>query len=268
MKTFAEKIEVLVGNGYREDAARAKVAHDAVLMAIKKAGFDSASTIKGGVVMSHITGDVRRTTMDMDVAFIKRSISELSIKRFVRKLNCLRGVRISIFGTIGELLHDDYNGKRLYLDITDGSIAEPIRIKLDIGVHAHREIAQDEYEFHLTEEPKSALLQVNSKEQIFTEKLLSLLRFKFLSRRPKDVFDMYYLCGKMSVPTLKKYIDVLIIKNRKCGIGSYGDIVDVLRKTFASRIFVRKLLSSQANWLQIKPEIAMQGIIDYIERLA
>ena len=95
MKTFAEKINVLVQKGYLEDAARAKVAHDAVLMAMGKAGFESSSTIKGGVVMSHITADIRRTTMDMDIAFIHRSISELSIRRFVRKLNCLRGIRMS-----------------------------------------------------------------------------------------------------------------------------------------------------------------------------
>ena len=60
MKTFAEKINVLVQKGYLEDAARAKVAHDAVLMAMRKAGFESSSTIKGGVVMSHITADIRR----------------------------------------------------------------------------------------------------------------------------------------------------------------------------------------------------------------
>ena len=43
MKTFAEKINVLVQKGYLEDAARAKVAHDAVLMAMRKAGFGRPS---------------------------------------------------------------------------------------------------------------------------------------------------------------------------------------------------------------------------------
>lgn len=267
MKTFAEKINVLVQKGYLEDAARAKVAHDAVLMAMRKAGFESSSTIKGGVVMSHITADIRRTTMDMDIAFIHRSISELSIRRFVRKLNCLRGIRMSIFGTIGELLHDDYNGKRLYLDVTDGSVEEAIRIKLDIGVHVHKELSQIEYAFHLTEEPKSATLLVNSKEQIFCEKLLSLLRFRFLSRRPKDVFDMYYLCDKMNVATVKRYVEVLIFSNKKCKEEDYPAVAASLRRTFSSRTFVRKLLSSKANWLQIKPEVAMAGIVDFVLNL-
>ena len=59
-------------------AAQAKVAHDTILLAMNKSGFKPNGTIKGGVVMSHITNDIRRTTMDMDIAFIHRSISDLS----------------------------------------------------------------------------------------------------------------------------------------------------------------------------------------------
>ena len=97
--------------------------------------------------MSHVTNDIRRSTMDMDIAFVHRSISNLSIVRFVKRLNCLPKIRISIFGTIGELLHEDYRGKRLYLDITDGSIPSPIRMKLDISVHTHGDIEHDRRAF-------------------------------------------------------------------------------------------------------------------------
>ena len=38
-------------------------------------------------------------------------------------------------------------------------------------------------------------------------------------------------------------------------------------KTFSSRTFVKKLLSSKANWLQIKPEVAMTGIVDFVLNL-
>ena len=89
MKPFAEQIESLVAQGYGQAAAQAKVAHDAVLRAMDVCGFKQSSTIKGGVVMSHVTNDIRRSTMDMDIAFVHRSISDLSIARFVRRLNCL-----------------------------------------------------------------------------------------------------------------------------------------------------------------------------------
>ncbi|WP_369127268.1 nucleotidyl transferase AbiEii/AbiGii toxin family protein [Treponema berlinense] len=40
---------------------------------------------------------------------------------------------------------------------------------------------------------EGASLLINSKEQMFTEKLRSLLRFGPVSTRYKDIFDMYFL---------------------------------------------------------------------------
>ena len=65
MKPFAEQIEALMELGYGLAAAQAKVAHDAVLLAMDVCGFKEHSTVKGGIVMSHVTNDIRRTTMDM-----------------------------------------------------------------------------------------------------------------------------------------------------------------------------------------------------------
>lgn len=265
MKSFSEQIETLLSLGYRRPAARAKVAHDAILLAIAKSGLKTSSTIKGGVVMSHVTADVRRTTMDMDIAFIKRSLSDESIRRFVKKLNCISRVRISIFGTIGELLHEDYRGKRAYLDVTDGTIEQPIRTKLDIGVHTHSEIKQVEYDFHLTDEDEHADLLANATEQIFVEKLLSLLRHRALSKRPKDVFDLAYLCGKMKLSVLRKCIRILVYENRKCQVQTKAEMLDILKDVFASKAFMRRLGSVTANWLEISPEMATSTIVKFLE---
>lgn len=55
--------------GYSPRKAEAKIAHDLLLKAIEDAGFHDKVTIKGGVVMSGITDEVRRATMDMDFDF-------------------------------------------------------------------------------------------------------------------------------------------------------------------------------------------------------
>lgn len=267
MMPFAEQIETLVSLGYGQAAAQAKVAHDAVLLAMDVCGFKKHSTVKGGIVMSHVTNDIRRTTMDMDIAFVHRSISDVSIVRFVRKLNCLPKVRISLFGTIGELLHEDYRGKRLYLDVTDGSIPAPIRIKLDIGVHTHGEIEQVDSSFSLADGTSSADLLANPNEQIFAEKLLSLLRHRRLSRRPKDIFDLCYLCDIVDVPKLRLCLDALIYSNRRIQPTSKDEIVSVLKDVFASQQFMRRLASARANWLQIAPETATSTIIRFLEAL-
>ena len=267
MRPFSEQIESLVAQGYGQAVAQAKVAHDAVLRAMDVCGFKQSSTIKGGVVMSHVTNDIRRSTMDMDIAFMHRSISDLSIVRFVRKLNCLPKIRISIFGTIGELLHEDYRGKRLYLDVTDGSIPAPIRMKLDIGVHVHNDIEQIDFSFSMADGTECANLFANPNEQIFAEKLLSLLRHRRLSRRPKDVFDLYYLCDNVDVSKLRICLDLLIYSNHRIEPTNIGGIISVLRDVFASKQFMRRLASAKANWLQIAPAKATAHIIQFLESL-
>lgn len=59
--------------------------------------------------------------------------------------------------------------------------------KLDIGVHKNFDITQEEYCFDLDAINSTANLFVNSCEQIFIEKLKSLLKFGVLSTRYKDI---------------------------------------------------------------------------------
>ena len=70
-------------------------------------------TVKGGVVMRSITENVRRATQDMDLDFIRYSLGEDSIRRFIEKLNCLEGISIEISGDIEELSQHEYRGKRV-----------------------------------------------------------------------------------------------------------------------------------------------------------
>ena len=53
MMPFSRQMEVLVEQGYGQAAAQAKVAHDAILLAMDVCGFKRHSTVKGGIVMSH-----------------------------------------------------------------------------------------------------------------------------------------------------------------------------------------------------------------------
>lgn len=66
--------------GYSEANAEARVCQDIVLKAIAESNLSRNVTIKGGVVMRSITGDVRRATQDMDLDFIRYSLDEGSIR--------------------------------------------------------------------------------------------------------------------------------------------------------------------------------------------
>ena len=75
------------------------------------------------------------------------------------------------------------------------------------------DIKQDEYCFNLEAINESAILVINSKEQIICEKLKSLLRFGIRTTRYKDIFDIYYLINNTIInkDDLLNIINILII---------------------------------------------------------
>ena len=130
-----EKLAATVrSEGYSAINAEAKVCQDIVLKAIAESDFSRNVTIKGGVVMRNITGNVRRATQDMDLDFIRYSLEDESIRRFVQRLNCLEGITIEISGEIEELSQQEYNGKRVYVVIRDDT-GHSFTSKIDLGVH-------------------------------------------------------------------------------------------------------------------------------------
>ena len=126
------------------------------------------------------------------------NISKLEdIDYFIEKLNCLEGIEIKRYGKIEDLSQQDYNGKRVYIQITD-RMGNFIDSKIDLGVHKHLEIEQEEYCFDIAFDDEGVSLLANTREQMFAEKLRSLLKFGSFSTRYKDIYDMYYQCGKMN----------------------------------------------------------------------
>ena len=192
MANLADLAAEVKNDGYSQVNAEAKVCQDIVLKAISESSLSRNVTIKGGVVMRSITGDSRRATQDMDLDFIRYSLSDDSIQAFIQKLNCLDGITIQIDGPITELSQQEYHGKRVMVTIKDDT-EHSFTSKIDLGVHKQVQIEQDEYCFDVCLDDVGASLLINSKEQIFTEKLRSLLRFGPLSTRYKDVFDLCYL---------------------------------------------------------------------------
>jgi predicted nucleotidyltransferase component of viral defense system len=83
MANLEELVLSVRNEGYSEINAEAKVCQDIVLKAISKSDLSRNITIKGGVVMRSITGNIRRTTQDMDLDFIKYSLSDESIRKFI-----------------------------------------------------------------------------------------------------------------------------------------------------------------------------------------
>ena len=149
--------------GYEPDDARARVCQDIILKAISQSTLSRNVTIKGGVVMRNMTNNIRRATQDMDIDFIRYSLSDESIECFIEKLNCLEGITIKKVGKIEELSQQDYKGKRVYVHIIDSN-ENLIESKIDLGVHKHMEIEQEEYCFDIAFDKEGVSLLANTRE--------------------------------------------------------------------------------------------------------
>jgi hypothetical protein len=252
--------------GYELDDARARVCQDIVLKAIAESSLSRNVTIKGGVVMRSLTGNIRRATQDMDIDFIRYSLSDESIDGFIKRINCLDGVQIVRKGNIEELRQQDYNGKRVFVDITD-EIGNTIESKIDLGVHKHLEIEQEEYCFDIGFDDEGASLLINSREQMFTEKLRSLLKFSTFSTRYKDIYDMYYQCDKVNLDRLKICFHTYIFDDPGMRENNIEAIVKRVKFTFKDRTYRRRVDSSDKRWLDTDIQEIFDSITAFLDSL-
>ena len=255
-----------IENGYGDTNAQSKVCQDLILKAISSSKFNRNVTIKGGVVMRSKTKNVRRATKDVDLDFIRYSLSNESIDSFVEHLNCLEGLKIERVGRITELKQQDYRGKRIFVRITDSN-GFSIENKLDLGVHNRLNIQQEEFCFDIAYDDEGASLLINSNEQMFAEKMRSLLKWGVLSNRYKDIFDMYYLIQFVDKEKLKQCLDVYILDDPGMRENDLQDIYRRINMVFNDKMYRKNIDTRDANWLDENTDTVLKGIMEFLRKL-
>ena len=262
-----EEIEKIKASGCDEQTAMAKLGQDIALKAIADSGMARNATIKGGVVMRNISGNARRATQDLDLDFIRYSISDDSVRRFVSKLNCIDGLTIKLDGKITELNHQDYKGKRIFISIAD-SEGIAVSLKMDLGVHNDLTIEQDEYAFDVGFQEDAVSLLINSPAQIITEKLKSMVRFGVSNTRYKDVYDICYLSECVNMDQLRdciqKYIfDDITLRN----VSDMKAVVNRIDRMFSNPDYIRRLHESGKNWLDISDNEVLERDLAFLKSI-
>ena len=250
-------------DGLSRQMASARVCQDIILKSIADGPLMSNVTIKGGVVMRSITNNNRRATRDIDIDFIHYSLSDDSIRLFIQKLNVLEDVNIEIDGEIQELHHQDYQGKGINVRITDEK-GYSIVTKMDIGVHKHFDIEQEEFLFDVCMSDEGVSLFKNSVEQSFVEKLRSLLKFGPNSQRYKDIYDLYYLKDLVDIERLNNAMRVLVFNDEGMRENNYSDVVNRVKKTFDDKNYLYNVSASWQRWLDDDIMDIASGIIDFL----
>lgn len=266
MIQIAEMIQKAKAEGYDEANAEAKVCQDIILMLISQTSLNRNITVKGGVVMRSISHDARRATQDIDLDFIRYSLQDDAIRAFVDKLNSVGAVSIRTKGAIEELRQQDYHGKRVYVTIRD-SDGYLLSSKIDFGVHKHFDIEQEDFCFDVGLDDIGASLLINSKEQMLTEKLRSILKFGALSTRYKDIFDIYYLFDLVDRDKLMHCFTTLIFADPGMRENTMGDIIRRVENTLTNKRYLKRLQESEKNWLGLNVENVLEGILNHLREL-
>ena len=261
-----EEIEKIKAEGYNEANAEARLCQDIILKAIAESSLKRNVTIKGGVIMRNLSKSVRRATQDIDLDFIRYSISDESINIFISKLNQIDGVTIHLTKPIRELRHQDYKGKRVLVDIVD-EYGYQMEGKIDIGVHKDLDIEQEEYCFDICFMEDGASLLMNSREQIITEKVKSLLRFMTRNTRYKDVFDIYFLKKSADVKKLKECIKQYIYDDDTLEVNNIDDVVSRLEMVFKNQSYIWEVDRSNKNWIGIETEKVLEDNLSFFRSL-
>ena len=163
-------------------------------------------------------------------------------------------------------MHQDYHGKRIYVKITD-TTGYSIESKIDIGVHKHFDIEQEEYCFDVCMDETGVSLLKNSNEQAFAEKLRSLLKFGPASRRYKDIYDMYYLKDYMNYKKFDKIVNILIFSDSDMRENNYDEIVKRVEFTFGDKFYLQRVSASGQRWIDADIEIITEKILSVLNEL-
>lgn len=261
-----DEVNKIKQDGYSEANAEAKLCQDIIIKAISQSSLNRNVSIKGGVVMRSLSKNARRATQDLDLDFIKYSISEESIRTFVKKLNCIDGLIMQMSGFIEELKHQDYKGKRIHIVISD-DFGNVLSLKMDIGVHKDLDIEQEEYCFDVCFQEDSVSVLINSNEQMVTEKLKSLMRFGTRSTRYKDVFDICYLSDLVDMQKLTFCIQKYIYTDTTIEVNDADEIKKRAERIFTSSTYKKRVERSKKNWLDLSVEEVLKKDLDFLYKI-
>ena len=99
-------------------------------------------------------------------------------------------------------------------------------------------LEQEEYCFDIGFDDDGASLMINSKEQMLTEKLRSILKFGPFSTRFKDIYDIYYLLDKVNEERLLQCFDTFIFADDGMRENDIVDILKRVRTTFEDKQYI------------------------------
>ena len=108
---------------------------------------------------------------------------------------------------------------------------------------------------------------VNSKEQIFVEKLIPVIKFGLLSTRYKDFYDLYWLIKNGNIDSSKvvKILNKKVFSHRINDIDSLEKLIKVVNNVLSDKNYIKTISNRKNNWLDVEITDLKDIIINYLK---
>ena len=150
--------------------------------------------LKGGLLLSAIFGDERRTTQDMDTMIkgISMDIKELTkIINEIVNINCNDDIRFEMLSSRDIRLADSYGGLRIKLIGYKEHLQVPLSIDITVGDPiTPREL---EFKYKCMFDDSYINIMAFNLETIIAEKFETFITDNIMNTRNKDFYDLYMI---------------------------------------------------------------------------
>lgn len=202
-----------------------------LLYRISMSKYKNNFILKGGILLSAIFGDDRRTTKDMDTMIKGLPLDTKKLENIINEIiniNCEDDISFKIKNTKEIRLIDKYGGLKVNLIGFKEHLQVPLSIDITVGDPiTPREL---EFKYKCIFDDSYIRIMAFNKETIIAEKFETFITDNIMNTRAKDFYDLYILLTRF-YDEINKDTLVKAIKNTFKRRGTNFDVEKIV-KTF------------------------------------
>ena len=215
-----------------------------LLMRLEKSDYAETFVLKGGLLISSMTGIAQRTTMDMAATVVGMDMDEGTVSTAISSICSVAvgdGMEYSFERVEPIRADDEYANWRAHLRVGYGKIDAPIKVDITTGDEIVPGLI--EYRYPLMFEEGSVRVLSYPLETVLAEKLETVVSRGIANTRGRDFYDIHALMRLKSKDIDRRSLHEAIAAtaSRRGSVGRMADYAAVLEE-------VRESIIMQGIW--------------------
>ncbi len=244
-----------------------------LLMRLAKSPYADKFVLKGGLLISSMTGIYQRTTMDMDATVVGMDMDEAAVANALREI-CATDVGDGMtyaFERIEPIREDDeYANWRAHLRARYGRIDAPVKVDITTGDAIYP--SQVRHKFELMFDQGTLDVLSYHPATVLAEKLETVLSRGVANTRGRDFYDLYaipkYYSETISAgDTREALLRTAERRGSRAAIESWRETVEALRSSDVMQRVWEAYLSDNSYARGVRLEDALDSIEEIMHDL-